>query len=220
MDLVEVGKALDVYYEVRQRFGGEGPPTLRTPRAHFAEMDRLLSWMDEHGVARRDLRPWLLKLFEWHRHAHGNRPALRQLRSRKLLEQWRGWVGADAHRTAHDAGVSDDLKRRVRADVLADHLLRSCSRAAESYREQYAARGLCTAFVDVIDGYDPRSPTCRGCPRKAACADETRARVGWDLPALRAGVVDGQPPAVLEALAQLHPAEREAWERTWRRKVA
>lgn len=203
---------IEAFYALRAKHGGPPAPVgqLATPKKLRTDAQAYADWCGEKGV---DALAFMRGRFA-HVHATtGKWPTIRALKSEAALAAWHEWAeGAQLEERAHvrlterSRGACDDplLAQRVRHfAVLTPALMQIHRRYRAEGREH-----LCEQDRHFSGGYDPRDAACRTCPRKASCLSLTNADAGFDVGALRAGVVAMLPAQVRTALDTLDPESR------------
>lgn len=192
------------YYDLRTEHGRSRPRKTSRKRAEL-ELEHaaaFLEWCRTAGV--RDVAGYMRERFREMSYASRQKalPRLAQLKSDRLAARWSAWLeGEKAAAASYDA-------RKTSADPYAQ-LIRTLAAKPHITKEAFKRRHLVQGAAEACEsqprhsgGYHPSSDWCQRCPSAAPCAAQLTAIYGFDVVALRRGLLSELPDAVLSALVR------------------
>lgn len=208
-----VAVIIEAFYRLRVEHGGpKRHPRARVSKAMIGAAYDYSCWCAKHAV---DAVCFMRARFAHVSSASGSRawPKIETLKSESALVAWHGWREGESleeratdRRMAESQGACTDptLAQRVRHyAVITSGLMHLRRRYRDESREH-----LCEQDRHFTGGYDPRDAACRTCPRKATCLAKLNREAGFDVGALRAGVLGTLPEQVRLAVDTLDPINR------------
>lgn len=182
---------VEQYYQLR------GIVPKRTPKNTMQNADRYLLWCAENNV-----NPLIFARYRFDQaRAAGRKHAvpMRSLRSPKSLKVWRDFAADKSHAEWHEQKLTSEMLTPNEDRVQA--LIEKPTRAQELLRTDYKLRDkaqLCAIEARYTGGYDPRSKVCPSCEIKHHCLLALNKTHGFDVGALRVGMLQRLPLPVAE----------------------
>ena len=183
------------YYDLRLEFSGIKRPKWSQKNA-LAYASSYLTWAEAEGV---NPRLFMRYLFQVYRHS-GHIPFLSGMRAKKLLPAWRKRGEGAALEQERFRKHVKVARTKMERDVA--KLRAKPTKIQEVARTDYAkCRRYSLCMLDPsAGGYDPRSKVCPSCPNKYECLIGTNRKYGFDVGALRVGLLSRLPPEVISSI--------------------
>ena len=188
VEQAECHRAIELYYRLRKL------EPLRQQRNALPDMARFLQWCREKKV---DPERFMRFRFEQIAKPIG----IASLRSEKSLAAFREWGDDESVATQHGEQLTARAFTADEDRIVA--LSYPPSRAQERLRADYLAQGqveACRVERRFTGGYDPRSQHCPRCPGKHLCLLEQNKQHGFDVGALRIGMLQRLPEHVVKTI--------------------